>query len=384
MMTGLAIAGLAIAAFALAMTGVNACVYRRAPRSTAASGPGLGGAQPLVSVCVPARNEEANIEACVRSLLASEHPVEVVVYDDGSTDATGRIVAALAAEDARVVAARTTPLPPGWNGKQHACWQMSAQARGEWMLFTDADVRFEPDAVGRALGEAQRRGADLVSTFPRQITRTISEVLVVPMIFFMLFSYLPMPMMRSRRDAALSAGCGQFLLVSRRAYIGLGGHAAFRATMHDGIRMPRAARAAGFRTDLFDGSDLCRVRMYRGLGQVWRGFAKNAYEGLGSPVLLVVFTLMHVVGHLVPWWIIGAWALGAEAGHAAPLALAAAACSVAQRLLIAWRVRHTPLAALLHPLGVAMMVAVQWWSLVLHATGRRSWRGRVAGAADAP
>ncbi len=373
----LAATALGIATFALAMTLANCAVYRRSLRSAP-----LPVEPPSVSVCVPARNEESNIEACVRSLLAQDWPeLEVVVYDDGSTDLTPRILASLAEEDDRVTLARTTPLPEGWNGKQHACWRMSQQARGEWMLFTDADVRFESDAVRRAMHETARCKADLLSTFPRQVTRTLSECAVVPMIFFVLFSYLPMLMMRMRPSPPLSAGCGQFLLVSRRAYDALGGHAAFKDTMHDGIRMPRAARSAGFQTDLFDGSDLCAVRMYRGFGEVWRGFAKNAYEGLGSPVLLVVFTVLHLVGHLVPWAIVLAWAAAPETVGGRPAAIASLAIGVAilQRLILAARTRHTALAAPLHPVGVALMTAIQWWSLVLQLTGRRSWRGRVSG-----
>ena len=141
----------------------------------------------LVTVCIPARNEERNIEACVRSLLGSAHEnIEVLVYDDESTDYTGEILRGLCAEDNRVRIVPTVPLPEGWNGKQHACFRMSEAARGDWLLFTDADVRFEPDAIGAGLAFASKREADLVSTFPRQIVGSIGELLTVPTIFFVL------------------------------------------------------------------------------------------------------------------------------------------------------------------------------------------------------
>ena len=238
-------------------------------------------------------------------------------------------------------------------------------------------MRFSPDAIRRTRAEQRRLDADLISTFPRQITGSISEAALVPMIFFILLGYLPMGRMRRSRAPEASAGCGQFLFVSTRCYDAFGGHEAFRATMHDGIMMPRAARRAGFRSDLFDGTDLAQVRMYRGLRQTWMGFAKNAYEGLGSPVLLVVLTGMHLLGQIGPWLYAPAALAGGEALIGA-IGLGAIALQIAQRLVLARRFRQGLLPVLLHPLGVAGMTAIQWHSFVLHQTGRRSWRGRRA------
>ncbi len=418
--------GSVLCAIALVMTIINLLIYRRSPLGTtttiitttqagtthpqpdAPTRTNNNPSTPLVSVCVPARNEESNIEACARSVLASDEPnIELVVYDDQSTDATPRIIQSLIDEElsragasgtSRLRRAATVPLPAGWNGKQHACWRMSQTARGQWLLFTDADVRFTPDAARRAVAEAERLNAGLLSTFPRQELGSIGEALIVPMIFFILFSYLPMPRMRSTRDPATSAGCGQFLLVKRSVYDAFGGHAAFKDTMHDGIRMPREARRAGFHSDLFDGSDLCQVRMYRGLAQTWRGFAKNAYEGLGSAGLLVFITILHAVGHVLPWLVIelqavrwftnDATVLSSRVGPLDRGTIALAACAItmaiSQRLTLALRLRQGPLGvliALVHPLGVIAMTAVQWYSFYLHLTGKRAWRGRIAAGA---
>lgn len=363
---------------ALVMTLVNLRVYRPAP----APSPEQAGT--LVSVCVPARNEEANIEACVRSLLAStHHHLEVLVYDDHSTDQTPQILARLAAEDARVRPAVVSPLPTGWNGKQFACNAMGRQAAGEWLLFTDADVRFEPGCVAAALAAAGDLRADLVSTFPRQRTGSWAEHAIVPLIFFILFSYLPMPRMRRTGDPAASAGCGQFLFARRDAYAAAGGHAAFADSMHDGIKMPRAFRAKGFRTDLFDATNLCSVRMYAGLPATWRGFTKNAFEGLGSLGLLVFVTFLHLIGHILPFAVLLA---ALTPLRPAPLelfaALAAVLIALAQRTLLARRFAHHPLTIPLHPVGVALMTIIQWRSYYLHRTGRRAWRGRTLAPAS--
>ncbi|MGQ0629183.1 MAG: glycosyltransferase [Phycisphaerales bacterium] len=386
-----------IAAGTLAMTLLNLRIYRRPPevgKQEAAD------STERIMVCIPARNEEANLCTCVESLLRSTGvEVTVLVYDDHSTDGTGAVLAALRAEDARVVEVPTVELPPGWNGKQHGCEQAGRLARSlwsrppvgdaesreqePWLLFTDADVRFEPGCLSAAARAGRVLGADLISTFPRQITGTVWEGLAVPMIHFILFSFLPMGRMRRTRDPAASAGCGQFLMVRAGAWAAAGGHAAFRASMHDGIRLPRAVRKAGGRTDLFDGTGLCSVRMYRGLGQTWRGFTKNAYEGLGSPVLLVVMTVMLALGHVLPPGVVLWAASTSEEAPSGALALVAVLAGVAwvfgivQRGVLARRFALPAETIVLHPLGVLFVLAIQWWSFGLHLAGRRRWRGRV-------
>jgi hypothetical protein len=360
---------------------VNLSRYRRAAADVAPT------ASTSVTVCIPARNEEANIEACVRSVLANAGPltIEVLCYDDQSTDATPAMLAKLVAEDERVRVAQTVPLPPGWNGKQHACWRLANEARGAWLLFTDADVRFEPDALRRSVGEAERLGVALLSTVPRQIVGSLSEALAVPMIHVLLLSYLPIGRMRSTLDPSASAGCGQFLLARADAYRATGGHSSFRESMHDGIRMPRLFRAAGFRTDLFDGTDLVSVRMYRGLAQTWRGFAKNAFEGLGSVALLVMLTIMHGVGHVLPWAFL-AWSLvtARPADTLTGLAAAAVVLAIVERWMLAVRFEQPRFIAFLHPFAMVMMTAIQWHSLWLALRGRRSWKGRTAAASPTP
>jgi len=334
---------------------------------------------PLISVCVPARNEAGNLDPCVRSLLAQQGvQLEVLVYDDQSDDETPRILHRLVTEDSRVRRVPTVALPEGWNGKQWGCDRMGRAARGEWLLFTDADVRFEAQCLVRTLAEAKRSAAACVSTFPRQVTGSLGEALLVPLIHFVLLSYLPIGRMRATLDPATSAGCGQFLFVQRDAWLAIGGHGAFPGSMHDGIKLPRALRRGGFRTDLFDGTELVRCRMYQGMSAVWRGFTKNAYEGLGSPVLLVLFTLLHLIGHVVPWVVV----LWAVVNGATPwqwiLALAAISAALLERALLARRFKQSWLSVLLHPVGMTLMTLVQWWSAWLHVSGRRTWRGRVA------
>jgi hypothetical protein len=382
----LMLAASVLCAFMLAMTLINLRFY------STPSSPTPTGHWPLptgsLAVCIPARNEQANIEPIVRSLLASNLPedqLQILVYDDHSTDATPRILARLCAEDPRIRVVPTEPLPDGWVGKQHACDCLGRAATTEYLLFTDADVRFTPDCLRLSMAEAQRLNADLLSTFPRQITGSLVEALVVPMIHFILFSWLPMPRMRTSKDPAASAGCGQFLLVRREAYLAAGRHAAFPSSMHDGIKMPRALRKAGFHTDLFDATDLCSCRMYRGAAATWRGFTKNAYEGLGSPALLVFLTAVHAHAHVLPWfYLVASWLFDALPRGATGPALVAIACALVQRSLLAVRFLQPAIGVALHPLGVILMTLIQWHSAYLALTGRRAWRGRTMGTPEAP
>lgn len=366
---------------ALVMAIVNLRLYHRPPERLPEDAE-----RPLLSVCIPARDEEANIEACVRSVLDGTYAeCEVLVYDDQSTDATPEILARLKAEDDRVKLVDTVPLPEGWAGKQHACWRMSQAAQGAWMLFTDADVRFSDDMLERTYAHARTLssgGADvgLLSTFPFQITKSVGEKLLVPMIFFLLFSYLPMWRMRQTSDPSTSAACGQFLFVRRDAYDASGGHEAFKDSYHDGIKMPRAVRKAGFKSDLFDGQDLARVRMYRGFAESWAGFAKNAFEGLGSLGLLTFLTFVHTVAHAAPFVVATLVFLGPIADQRAGwIAVVACVAMLVERAVLAARFGSGVLPVVLHPIGAVTMTAVQWHSFWISLQGKRAWRGRVLG-----
>ncbi len=324
---------------------------------------------PRLSVLIPARNEERNIAAAVQAVLDNEGvALEVIVLDDGSTDRTPEILAGI--RDPRLRVERAPPLPPGWSGKQHACAALAALARHELLVFVDADVRLTPDALSRMAGVMRRRPElGMASGFPRQIVVTWSEQLLLPLIHFLLLGYLPMAQMNRSAAPALGAGCGQLIIARRAPYALAGGHAAIRASLHDGIMLPRAFRAAGQMTGLFDATGFATCRMYRTGGEVWEGLTKNATEGMAKPVALPVWTLILGGGQVLP-------AVLMALAPSPPAALALA-CGIGLRLLLARRFRQPLLSALLHPLGVAALLVVQWASLLRALRGRpATWRGR--------
>ena len=369
-MIGVVLAGtaMALAAVPALLFLVNLALYRRAP---AAIGKG-----PEVSVLIPARNEEGPIVAAVEAALASRGvTVEVVVLDDHSEDSTALRVEQIARRDPRVRLLAAPPLPGGWCGKQHACHVLGGAARYDLLAFLDADVRLEPDGLARLAAFRLASGADLVSGVPRQVTGSLLEKLAIPLIHFVLLGFLPLWRMRRSTHPGYAAGCGQLFLVRRCAYDAVGGHAVIRTSLHDGIKLPRAFRAAGRPTDLCDATDLARCRMYRSMGELWRGLAKNATEGLAAPALIVPATLLLAGGQVLPFGLL------ASAAWLSPTArlLAGLAATLAwlPRLAGAVRFRQSRLGALLHPVGVLVLLAIQWYALGRSLVGRpATWKGR--------
>ena len=332
-----------------------------------------------VSILIPARNEEANIEKAVRAACAqTAHAVEVVVLDDGSTDATPCLLASLCAECARLRVVSGQPLPVGWAGKAWACWQLASQhARNDWLLFVDADVRLDPEAASRALAAARAQRVDFLSAFPRQLVPTPGEALLAPLMYLLLMAYLPMALIRSNRLPSLSAACGQFMLVRRDAYLAADGHRAVAETLHDGIKLARRMKAAGFFVGIVDGQDLAVCRMYAGFRASWQGFTRNAYEALGSPVALAIMATLNTAFFILPFL---AFPISAIFGRAA---LSTAAWGLAVllvlglRSVLAWRFRYPWWTALATPVAVLALIGIQCESALRHWTGRSVvWRNR--------
>lgn len=342
------------------------------------------------SVLIPARNEEAGIAAALEAVLASEGvELEVIVLDDASTDRTVEIVGGFAATDSRVTLAPAPPLPEGWCGKQHACFRLSQLAKYEAITFLDADVRLGPAALKRMAGFLRSSDAALVSGFPRQETGTFGEKMIVPLIHWLLLCYLPLNRMRKSLQVGLGAGCGQWFMTTAEAYRRVGGHGhpLVRASLHDGVKLPRAYRMCGLKTDLCDASADATCRMYRSTGQVWNGFAKNAREGLGAPGAIWIWTALLMLGHVGPFTLLYLFDLFRYPPFApapptlyAPLwpwILLVIGLSLAPRIHAAIRHRQPWLGVLLHPVAVFGLIAIQWYATVRYWLGRPvGWKGR--------
>ncbi len=355
-----------------------------------------------ISVLIPARNEATGIVISVKSVLANEGvELEVIVLDDQSTDGTDNIVRELLKQDTRLSLATAPPLPEGWSGKQHACYVLSKLAKYDTFVFLDADVRLQPNALASLKQFQLDSNAELVSGFPKQETVGFLEQLIIPLINWLLLSYLPFDRMRTDKSPSLGAGCGQWFLTTRTAYETTGGHShpLVKNSFHDGIKLPRAYRQHGFRTDVADATDVATCRMYRTAGQVWNGFAKNAREGIGSPKGIWLWTFLLWAGHILPWMMVvvnffiaanidintmtsGGTGLPTPAS-ALPakfqlaISLVTVVLSLLPRIHAAVRFRQSWLGVLLHPLSILGLLVIQWYANIRAWVGKPvGWKGR--------
>lgn len=242
--------------------------------------------RPAVSVIVPARNEEANLGECLKSLVNQGGvEFEIIVVDDGSTDRTREIAESFGV---RVLAA--PPIPAGWTGKNNAVTAGAKVARGEWLLFTDADTVHSQGSLLRSLTEARKKGAVLLSYSPRQEVRGFWEKAVMPVVFAELAaSYRPSLVSDPRSPAA--AANGQYLLIRRDAYEAVGGHAAIATNLLEDVALARAVKASGRRIFFRYGADAVQTRMYRSFEQLREGWTKNLALLFPKPLNLAALRL---------------------------------------------------------------------------------------------
>jgi chlorobactene glucosyltransferase len=257
--------------------------------------------KPFVSIIVPARNEERNIRRCVTSLLAQERAgafeYEVLVVDDGSTDGTGHILKELAVthpQGDRLRVLRLDHLPDGWAGKPHALHAGVQATKGEWLLFTDADTWHAPQALGAALQRASAEHFDLFSLGSAQEMPGFWEKTLMPMAYLGIAMQYP-PRQVNDPTSPIAIANGQFILIRRSVYDGLGGYARpeMRGTVVDDRDLARLVKQSGFRLRFEDGRDLLHVQMYRGLRETWRGWRKNVYLGSRGGL---AFVLLELIG----------------------------------------------------------------------------------------
>ncbi|GAC1407416.1 MAG: glycosyltransferase family 2 protein [Candidatus Velthaea sp.] len=335
---------------------------------------------PLISIVVPARNEERSIERCVRSLLVQTAPhVEVIVVDDRSSDTTPEILERLARENARLLVVRGAPLPQGWVGKPWALHQGSQVARGRWLLFTDADSEHAPFSVTSVLAFARSTASDAVTISTHQELGSLAERIVLPsilgLIFFAsgTFATLNDP---ARPERALANG--QYIFIARRAYDALGGHESVRDRIVEDVELARRIKRDGrFRLTIAGGEELARVRMYHSLREIWDGFTKNVYFGAEGRAdrLILGLAFMSAISLLPP--VLAINALAKRRPFEAAEALAASAATMASAAWAIDAVRLDRRLGWFQPLGTAVMAAITINSTARILSGRGvEWRGR--------
>jgi len=341
-------------------------------------------AAPLVSVIIPARNEQRNIERCVRSVLATIYPsIEVIVVDDHSTDGTGDIVRTIARLDDRLRVVAAPDLPAGWFGKQWACATGARSARGELLLFTDADTRHAPDLITRSVNALQNRRADLLTVVGHQEMHSFWERIVQPQFFGLLLARYggTEDVSNARRPADVIAN-GQFILVAREPYEALGGHERVRDRVAEDLALAQDYVRAGRRITLVLGLNQLSTHMYASLRELFAGWGKNVYAGgrytvLGGrigralyPVLLPVVPLIALappVALILALFglLSSAWLIWGAICYAVGVVVYSGAYVF---------MRASPLYAVLYPLGLVVVFTIA--VTAVWRGSRVEWKGR--------
>ncbi len=334
---------------------------------------------PKISVLVPARNEECNIGACIRSLADQRYPnYEILALDDASTDRTRAILLELAARYPRVRLVEARPLPDGWLGKHWACQQLADQAAGELLLFVDADTVCHPDTLaGLAAAQAALRG-DLLAVIPGEQVISPAEKLVVPFFLWGVLSFIPVGIGYHLPWRFLSFAVGQAMLFRREAYARVGGHAAVRDDVVDDLALARRIKAARLRWRLVDGSAHVQCRMYHNWDEVQAGFSKDAFAAFGYnvTVFLAAWAGMYLTFVLPLIFLLLAVLRDTSAPTTAGIAASGVLLALAQWLLFYARLGFPIYLGLFYPVTITLYTLLALRSLILTLTGRAHWKDR--------
>jgi hypothetical protein len=332
---------------------------------------------PLLSVIIPARNEEAVIARAVRSALAQDWPnLEVLVVNDASEDQTHQRALEAGQGDPRLRVVSGRPLPAGWLGKPSACWHGQSLAGGELLLFVDADVELDPQAARRCVEVMQERQLGLVSLWGSWVMDSFWMRVTQPVVGGFVRGAHPLDRCNDPQDPTAFAN-GQLILTSRQAYARFGGHEAVRDQVLEDVRLAQVAQRSGVKLGMFLAPQLFRVRLYTTLPELWSGMVKNFYHGMDRKPALALLAAAFVAGTtLTPpltlalglWW-------------GAPWLVAASLWSLLwMPLYRLWADRGLELPgayALTHPLGTAVLTGIILTSMWRGVRGRPTvWKGR--------
>ncbi len=344
---------------------------------------------PLISILIPARDEELAIERCVRSLVAQTYErLEILVLDDSSSDATATIVQRIIDDlpphqQGRLQLLRGAALPSGWGGKNFACHQLAQYATGDYLFFTDADTIHAPEMVTSVLTMMQVQKVSLLTAQPTYELDSVGEQLVVPLLTFTITTLLPIALIPTRPESSLATGNGQLLCFERMTYERIGGHEAVKNRILEDVLLARAVKAAGFRMLFVDAQDVVRCRMYRSFSEVWSGFSKNlfAFYNYSLPFALVAL-LLNILLFVVPVLLMVSAPLLHLSDTVRLLATIAYLLPVLMRILLTLRFTHVQrvemlLLCFIHPVSIALECLILLNSIHWHYRKRGTlWKGR--------
>ena len=250
---------------------------------------------PMVSILIPARNEEKNIRKILNSMLKQDYPnIEIIVLDDNSTDKTTEIVEEFIKKDSRIRLVVGGPLPFGWKGKCFACHQLSKEARGDYFVFTDADTLHYPNSISGSLAALLQDRVDVVSVYPRQIAVSFAERMTVRFINFAILSFMPLCLVKYSKSSFFSTAIGQFFMFKREAYETIKGFESVKDEILEDINISKQVKRCGRKIMVYDGSDSIFCRMYNNIGDLIRGFSRFVYAAFDCNLLMLTVAIFFI------------------------------------------------------------------------------------------
>ncbi len=338
---------------------------------------------PLISVLVPARDEENNIRTCVESLMNQDYPnYEILVLDDNSTDNTAAIVKELAAKDGRVKLYIGEPLPEDWAGKPYACYQLAQKAKGDWLLFVDADTRHEPHMLRSTLVLAMEEKASLLSGFPRQLATSFTQKVIIPVFYFILLGWMPLWLLHRSKKSKPSMAIGQFFFFSKNEYWRIGGHKAVKSKIVEDVFMGMEIAKHGGRHIAVDLSPVVSTNMYDDLGSTWRGLARSIHSlATMSPLGLIAVILLAYYVYIAPFfWLVNGFFIGSEPLLWRGIVVLQIIIALIMRWLVDNRFHEPAISMWFHPIGMLFYLADVLYAMGRWAVGAGiSWKERFYG-----
>lgn len=322
----------------------------------------------FVSVLIPARNEEKRLPTLLKSLLVQKHKhFEVIIYDDESTDKSADIIKQTAQNDTRITYLKGPKLPEGWLGKNHACHQLSLAARGEYLLFLDADVETGAELISRSLTYLKNNKLSLLSIFPFQIMVSFGERITVPVMNWILVSLLPMFLIKKSRWSSFAAANGQFMLFKAKDYKKNWFHQRLKNQKVEDIKISRLMKSKAYRVDTLLGDNQIKCRMYNNFHEAVYGFSKNVTEYFGGNVAVtILFGLITSFG-----WTTFLYAKRFE------LLIFYLATLVLTRIFISIASRQNPMLNIIYmPLQQLSFILIVLQSVKNKLSQKYTWKGR--------
>ncbi|MFA9557968.1 glycosyltransferase family 2 protein [Evansella sp. AB-rgal1] len=326
---------------------------------------------PLISVLIPMRNEERNVERIINVVKSlTYHNFEVIILDDHSKDNTKSLVQQAIRNDKRFKLIEGKPLPNDWVGKVFACHQLSLEAKGDFLLFLDADVSLHPNSLEHCISSFDT-DTGLITGFPKCPTNNILSRLLVPMQHFIVHFHLPIIIANKTKISAFTAAHGAFMMFQREAYEAVDGHRSVKDSLVEDIHIARQVKKANYYVKLMNISQYISCYMYESSKEVWGGFSKNIFPGLGrNPLLALFLSLFYAVVFVYPFIISLFYSF-------TYLSFVLIGLVLAQKWTVDVTTKQTSWNFLLFPFSVIVTLLVLFYSMFLQVSKRGfSWKGR--------